>query len=57
MYVLKRNGDVAYVSKPGNHNSYTTRLENAQVFDTKEQAEGSACGNEHAVSVNSILRR
>ena len=57
MYVLKRNEDGAYVSKPGSHNSYTTRLENAQVFDTKEKAEGNACGNEHAMSVDNILRR
>lgn len=57
MYVLKRNEDGKYVAKPGMHNSYTNRLENAQLFDTQEQAEGSACGNEHAVSVNSILRR
>ena len=57
MYVLKRNEDGAYVSKPGSNHSYTTRLENAQIFNTKEQAEGSACGNEHAVPVDSILRR
>ena len=57
MYVLRRNEDGKYVAKPGMHNSYTNRLELAQVFDTKEKAEGSACGNEHAVSVDSILRR
>jgi hypothetical protein len=55
-YVLKRE-DGKYVAQPGQEKSYTSSLERARIFDTREQAEQERCGNEHIVSVDSILQR
>lgn len=52
MYVLKKIEDGSFVSVPGSHKSYTKTLQNAQTFNTKEQAESNACGNEYAVPVS-----
>jgi hypothetical protein len=59
MYVIKRTDQgEGYVTRPGSRSSYTSRLENARVFETREQAEGHRCpGNEIVVNVNDLLRR
>lgn len=54
MYVLKRE-DGKYVAKWRSPKSYTSLLQMAQVFPTKEAAEASKCGNEHVVSVNNEM--
>lgn len=56
MFVIKRSEDGKYVNQPGSKNSYTSILENAQKFSTRESAQSNACGNESVVSVDSILR-
>lgn len=54
-WVIVRSGDGKYVSKEGSQHSYTSKLERAQLFSSKESAQNQCCGNEHVVSVNSIL--
>jgi hypothetical protein len=49
MFYIKKGG--LYVNAPGSSCSYTNRKENAQTFNTKEEAERNACGNEY-VSTN-----
>lgn len=39
MFVLRRLGDGAYLTRPGNINNYSRRLEDAWVFYTKQSAE------------------
>lgn len=48
-WVLIRNENGMYVTKPGGHNSYTKSLKHAQRFPTKEAALADACGNERAI--------
>lgn len=48
-YVIK-NGSF-YVSKRGSASSYTNKLQNAQVFKTREEAEKNKCENEGVVYV------
>ncbi|MFO0449974.1 MAG: hypothetical protein ACK52I_15150 [Pseudomonadota bacterium] len=45
-----------YVAQPGSKKSYTTKLENARKFSSRESAESDACGNEAAVSMYDILQ-
>jgi len=57
MYIIKRS-DGAYVSRPGSTSSYTRRIEEAQKFMSREEAEQNRCpGNEYVLSVDSILRK
>jgi putative intracellular protease/amidase len=51
MYVLRRNEDGKYVAPSGSKNSYTSKLENARRYPSKEVAEADACGNETVVSI------
>ena len=55
-YVIVRNEDGKYVAPPGSKHSYTTRLERARTFSTREAAQADCCGNEHAVAVENLLR-
>lgn len=55
MYVLIRNEDGKYVAPPGREHSYTSKLEKARIFPTKDAAEADKCGNERAVPVSSLL--
>jgi hypothetical protein len=57
MYVLKRDSDGFYVATPGSVHSYTSKLEHARTFTTREEAQQDACGNEHAVPVEELLSR
>lgn len=55
MWVLIRLEDGKYVAKSGSEHSYTNKLENAQVFTSKDKAEANKCGNEYARSVSEIM--
>lgn len=57
MYVLKRNEDGKYVAPAGSKSSYTTKLEKARTFPTREAAERDACGNERVLALSDIMRR
>ena len=55
MYVLQRR-DGKYVAHSGAKNSYTSKLENAHVFRTKEEAEVSRCvDNERTIHVSELF--
>lgn len=54
-YVVINSDTGKYVSRPGSARSYTTRLENARIFDTREQAERDKCGNEYIVPLSYVL--
>ena len=55
-YVIVRNEDGKYVAMPGSKHSYTTRLEFARTFSTREAAQADCCGNERAVPIENLLR-
>ena len=61
MYVIvrhKANGKLEYVTPPGSDHSYTDRLEEARVFDTKDKARSEICpDNESVRSIESLLQR
>ena len=46
-----------WVNQSGRHNSYTNDILEARKFDSRQQAEDNACGNEAPVSVDKILGR
>ena len=39
------------VAKPGRKNSYTDKLQGANIYNTKVEAEKDACGNEYAKEI------
>lgn len=55
MYVLQREEDGLYCVPPGAPRSYTERLQNAQVFDSREEAEENRCGNERILHVEQAM--
>ncbi len=56
MYVLKKVRKNLFVSKPGREKSYTSKLEYAQKFNTKEEAiQGSCILNEYPIDVGTLL--
>lgn len=55
-YVLVNNDNGRYVAPGGQESSYTTKLEHAKTYPTREAAEKDACGNERAVPVDSLMR-
>ena len=58
MYVLERtNQGGGYVAKPGKDGSYTSKLQHARMFATREQAERERCPeNEHVVTIEDAMR-
>lgn len=44
-----------YVAIPGRLKSYTTALQYARIFATRDAAKAEACGDETVVAVSSIL--
>ncbi len=57
MYVIKRNSDGRYVAAPGSLHSYTKKLEDAQAFSTRGEANRNKCGNETVVPIENIMRK
>ena len=55
-YVLRRHEDGKYVAPAGQQSSYTTKLENARIFNSQEAAQAEACGNESPIPVDELLR-
>lgn len=58
MYVLVRTDQGGgFVTKPGSRGSYTNKLQEARVYETREQASKDACPeNERVVAVADLLR-
>ena len=56
MYVIRRNEDGAYVTKPGSEHSYTRKLESARTFPSRQAAEWHACGNEQVMTVEELVK-
>jgi hypothetical protein len=56
MFVLVRE-DGKYVAPGGQKKSYTSNLDDARAFRSREDAERNACGNERAVAVSDIAGR
>ena len=54
-YILKKMGSGLLVSKPGRNKSYTNRVEHAQRFDTKAEADSDKCGNEVSIELMDYL--
>ena len=53
MYVIKRSGDGKMVAKAGRESSYTTSLQCAQIFYTRQDAEYNRCvDNEYVKEIN-----
>lgn len=56
MYVIQNIDTGKYVTRPGSAYSYSKRLEDAQVYRTREAAENSGvCSNERVCSVASLM--
>lgn len=58
MFVIKRTDQGGgYVAAPGSRGSYTSKLQNARTFSTREAADRERCpGNEIIVPVSDELR-
>lgn len=56
MYVIQNCDDAKFVARPGSQHSYTNRLQDARVFQTRDDAERERCGNETIVLVDNLLR-
>ena len=46
MYVIRHSETGKYVAFPGSERTYTTKLDNMRIFDSRKAAEASACSNE-----------
>lgn len=54
MFVILNHG--RFVAKPGRKSSYCRRIEDAQTFKTREEAERNKCGNESIQDLNAVIR-
>ena len=54
-YVIKREEDGKYVSRPGSANSYARLLQQSRTWPTREAAERERCGNEYIVDTDAEL--
>ena len=62
MFVIVRHSDGDrfdghYVAMDGSQHSYTKRLEEAKVFNTREAAKREACGNESVRGIEEVIGR
>lgn len=58
MWVLRRTKGAGWVAKAGSRGSYTLNLENAQKFNTSEEAVQNSCiENEKPENLENILDR
>lgn len=57
-YVIMKDSDnmqrVSFVSREGEH-SYTSKLQEARTFQTREAAQAECCGNERARSLDEAM--
>lgn len=56
MYVIRRNEDKKYVARKGSAHSYTSSLERAQTYSSREAAQGDACDNETVFSIHDLIQ-
>lgn len=56
MYALMRKEDGKFVAMPGSKKMYTRTILAAQLFQTREQALGNACGNEVVCNVSDLFQ-
>lgn len=56
-YVIVKQGTRQFVAREGCRHSYTPNVLYAQRFKSKEEATKNCCGNEIAVSVDSLFER
>lgn len=54
-FIIRRE-DGKYVARPGSEHSYTSKLEDARVFRTREEADRDCCGNEQVVPIEELHR-
>lgn len=54
-FIIRNNDTGKFVTPPGSERSYTTVLQNARVFPTREQAERDKCGNETVLPLDSMF--
>lgn len=54
-FVIRRD-DGKYVARPGSAHSYTSKLEEARLFATREAAERDCCGNERIIPLAEVFR-
>lgn len=52
-YVIMRGG--LYLAAQGSQKSFTSKLEHARVFYTREAAEADKCGNESVCSLDFVM--
>ena len=58
MFVIRNTETGRYVTPPGSRGSYTTALQHARTWSTREAAERERCpGNERVLSVDEIMRK
>lgn len=48
-YVVWNIDEKKYVAERGMESSYTNKLQNARVFQSKEAAQADCCGNERVI--------
>lgn len=55
-YVLQRTDQGGgYVTKPGSEKSYSPRLQDARLFDSREAAKADSCENERVLSLEQAV--
>lgn len=55
MYVIQNTETGRYVTCPGSERSYTTKLQEARTFPTRESAKRDCCENERIVSIKDVV--
>lgn len=53
--IKKTDGKQEYAARFGGARSYTSKLQNAQTFTTREEAEKHRCGNEQIVTLSAEM--
>lgn len=55
-WLLKKPDSPAFVARRGERRSYVSRPEQARIYDTREEAQADACGNEIVVQLTGFDR-
>lgn len=56
MFVIQRLPDGAFATPPGSVRSYTSRLQDARVYETWAEAERDRCENERIRTMEEVMR-